>query len=255
MHKYAAFALLIVSALAVPAPESQGLDCMHHDDDVLSCWAIKAATALDRATRSADLKIIEGITFVRDTPIERSGKSLKSEKELLEQLPRDATDRTLDIATMLYESAISFLKSHSLKVDIPEGSMSRALTEGRAKLKKLILPLIAAAGLKIFALVPILLGGLALIVAKALFVGKIALLIAGIIAFQRLFSGGATIGNGFGGNIFNKNPQSTWYDNNQGWNTGANVQGQGYYRSFNDKVDAQNLAYSAQAPSNTNEAN
>lgn len=119
---------------------------------------------------------------------------------------------------------------------------------GRGKIKKMLLPLIAAAGLKIFALVPILLGGLGLLALKALFFGKIALLVAGIMAFQRLY-GGSNVAGGF----FGKNPTpNIWYDNSAaaGWpaaNT-AGLQHQGY-RSFVDaKIDAHNLAYSAHTP-------
>lgn len=64
--------------------------------------------------------------------VERSGKSLKSETEILSELPSDAADRTLEIAGMLYESAANFFQSHSLKVNAPEGGLSRALTEGKA---------------------------------------------------------------------------------------------------------------------------
>lgn len=130
---------------------------------------------------------------------------------------------------------------------------------GRAKIKKIALPLIAAAGVKLFALIPIVLGSLGLLVMKALFVGKIALLLAGVLAFQRLFGSG----NG-ATSLFNKNNQPStvgWVDNSggQGWssNIGTNVQPQGYYRSFNDRdgrVDAHSMAYSAQAPI-TNETN
>ncbi|XP_011505148.1 PREDICTED: uncharacterized protein LOC105367971 [Ceratosolen solmsi marchali] len=262
MYKYITLALLVASALAVPTDKSESvaerLDCFQNEDDMFSCMAVKLVSSIERAARSADLNIVDGITFIRDTPLERSGKSLKPEKEVLSELPREAADRTLELATMLYESAVSFFKSHSLKVNIPEGSMSRALVEGRAKIKKMILPLIAAAGIKIFALVPILVGGLALLIVKALFVGKIALLIAGILAFQRLFSSSAgSIGSGFssfGSNIFNKNPQGSWYDGNQGWSGASANQGQGYYRSFSDKVDAQSMAYAGQVPS-ANEAN
>ena len=126
-------------------------------------------------------------------------------------------------------------------------------------MKKMALPLIAAAGVKLFALIPILLGGLGLLVTKALFVGKIALLLAGVLAFQRLF-GGNSAG---AANFFSKNaqPSTGWVDSaNQGWsaNVAAGVQPQGYYkRSFdveNGKVDAHSMAYSAQAPI-TNETN
>lgn len=128
---------------------------------------------------------------------------------------------------------------------------------GRTKIKKIALPLIAAAGVKLFALIPIVLGSLGLLVMKALFVGKIALLLAGVLAFQRLFGSG----NG-ATSFFNKNnqPSTGWVDNGggQGWSSGnvaSNVQPQGYYRSFNDQeTDAHSMAYSAQAPI-TNETN
>ncbi|KAJ8684356.1 hypothetical protein QAD02_020148 [Eretmocerus hayati] len=262
MFKYITLTLLIASAFALPTAEDQ-LDCLKQNEDTFNCMAVKAVSALNRAARSADVSIFEGVTFVRDTPMERDSRSLKSETELLKELPRGVSDKSQQIAEMFYEAAHSFLKSHSLKVELPEGSMSRALDEGRAKLKKIALPLIAAAGLKIFALAPILLGALALLVVKALVVGKIAFIIAAILAFQRLFSGGSpgfvsNFGNGlggaFGGNLFGKNPQG-WYDSSSsGWSGSAANQGQGYYRSFNDKTDAQSLAYAAQAPS-TNEAN
>lgn len=113
----------------------------------------------------------------------------------------------------------------------------------------MVLPLIAAAGLKVFALVPILLGGLGLLALKALFFGKIALLVAGIIAFQKIF-GGSNVASGF----FGKNPAPVWYDTGApgNWPAGgsAGLQHQGY-RSFDiadAKVDAHNLAYSAHAP-------
>lgn len=112
----------------------------------------------------------------------------------------------------------------------------------------MVLPLIAAAGLKVFALIPILLGGLGLLALKALFFGKIALLVAGVMAFQKLFGG-----NNVAGSFFNKNPAPVWYDNGVGnfaVGGSSGLQHQGY-RSFNKadaKVDAHDLAYSAHAP-------
>lgn len=118
---------------------------------------------------------------------------------------------------------------------------------GRAKIKKSVFPIIAAVGLKAFALVPILLGGLALLVLKALFVGKIALLLAGILLFQKLFSSG-----GSAANFFSKasQPVVSWgaAPASQSWSSApSGAQSQGYYRSF-DNTDAHNLAYNAQTP-------
>ncbi|XP_011314437.1 uncharacterized protein Osi14 [Fopius arisanus] len=259
MNKFVILGLFVASAMAVPMPGNTGnLDCLEMEDSVFSCLAVKANNALARAARSSDIQLFSGITFIRDTPMERSGKALKTETEILNELPRESSDRTMKIVSMIYESAVSFLKSHSLKINMPEESMSRALTEGRAKIKKLILPMVAAAGLKIFALMPILFGGLGLLVLKALVVGKIALLIAGILAFQRLFGSGASSVSGLGASNFFKNlqPASGYYDSSagsQGWSSGAAQQPQqGYYkRSFDDGKTAQHLAYSAQIPTET----
>ncbi|CAL1685960.1 unnamed protein product [Lasius platythorax] len=254
MNKLLALVLLAACVVAGPtnvSPQpSQGLDCLEHDNALFSCIFVKTVSALDRAARSSDIEIADGVTFVRDLPMERNGKSLeKSELEIMNELPRDSSDRTIKLLSMLYDSTVSFLKSHSLKLSMPEGSISRALVEGRGKIKKMVLPLIAAAGLKIFALVPILLGGLGLLALKALFFGKIALLVAGIIAFQKIF-GGSNVASGF----FGKNPAPVWYDTGApgNWPAGgsAGLQHQGY-RSFDiadAKVDAHNLAYSAHAP-------
>ncbi|XP_063988822.1 uncharacterized protein LOC135168499 isoform X2 [Diachasmimorpha longicaudata] len=256
MNKFVLLGLFVASAMAVPMPDNTGkVDCLEMEDSLFSCLAVKANNALSRAARSSDIQLISGITFVRDTPMERSGKALKTETEVLNELPRDSSDRTMKLLSMLYDSAVSFFKSHSLKINMPEESVSRALIEGRGKIKKVVLPLIAAAGLKILALVPILFGGLGLLVLKALVVGKVALLIAGILAFQKLFGSGAS---GFGAsNLFkNVQPSSSFYDNNagaQGWAAGnGQQQQQGYYqRSFDDGKTAQSLAYSAHVPTET----
>jgi len=65
--------------------------------------------------------------------VERAGKSLeKSELEMMNELPRDNSDRMIKLVGMLYDSAVSFMKSHSLKLSMPEGSVSRALVEGKS---------------------------------------------------------------------------------------------------------------------------
>lgn len=65
--------------------------------------------------------------------MERTGKSLKkSELEILHELPRDSSDKTIKLFGMLYESTVSFLKSHSLKLNMPEESITRTLVEGKS---------------------------------------------------------------------------------------------------------------------------
>lgn len=132
------------------------------------------------------------------------------------------------------------------------------LYSGRGKIKKIAGPLILAVGAKIFALLPLFLGGLVLLATKALIVAKIAFVLAAVLGFQKL---GGSSGSGF--NLLSKftggNSGATqgWAaPAQQGWSSGAAVGGaqQGwssgssssypYARSY----DAQDMAYSAQAP-------
>lgn len=65
--------------------------------------------------------------------VERSGKTLKTETDMLNELPREASDRIMKLISMIYESTVSFLKSHSLKINIPDQPLARALSEGKQK--------------------------------------------------------------------------------------------------------------------------
>ncbi|XP_035729594.1 uncharacterized protein LOC118444922 [Vespa mandarinia] len=253
MNKLLILGFLVNAAMAVPTSEvlqNRELDCLEHENELFSCIFVKAVTTLDRAARSNDIQLIDSVVFVRDKPMERTAKNLKTELDVMNELPKDTSDRAFKLVSMLFDSAMSFMKSHSLKISMPEEFSSRALTEARGKIKKIILPLIVAVGLKIFALVPILFGGLGLLALKAYFVGKIALLLAGILFFQKIFGSGSMASN-----IFGKSPSlgGNWYEpSTQGWpSAGAGVQ-QGYYRrSLDDttgKIDSHSLAYSAYEP-------
>lgn len=65
-------------------------------------------------------------------PVERNGKDLKTEVDIMNELPRDASDRAIKLMGMMFDSVMSFVRSHSLKLSMPEeGSISRALDEGK----------------------------------------------------------------------------------------------------------------------------
>ncbi|KAL7296216.1 uncharacterized protein LOC106649211 [Trichogramma pretiosum] len=274
MFKYVVFGLLVASAIASPAPSSE-LDC-DHAEDMLMCLGVKAAATLERAARSADVNLVDGITFVRDTPVERTGKALKSESEIMSELPADSTEKAMAVATMMYDNAANFLQSHSLKVDMSEDSVvGRVLKDptslfshkpghnlgghlggghgglggSHKKHKKMLMPLITLIGVKLLALAPVFLGGLALLVGKAVFVSKIALLIAGVLAFQKFFGAGSQLAGGFpGAGLFGKNNAAAPIAYEHPAAAYAQAQGQGYQYRRSFEKDAQQLAYAAQAP-------
>lgn len=67
------------------------------------------------------------VTFVY-LSVERSAKSLETEteKELMDKL----SDNPVNLASTVYDSVTALLNSHSLKVDLSEGSISRSFEEG-----------------------------------------------------------------------------------------------------------------------------
>ncbi|KAL7296217.1 hypothetical protein TKK_0010754 [Trichogramma kaykai] len=234
MFKYLVFVLFVASAIAT-APSSD-LDC-NESADMLTCLAVKASSTLERAARSADIEIIDGVTLVRDTPVERTGKALKSESEIMSELPADSTEKAMAVASMIYDNAAKLVESHSLKVDMSEARhlnfldiLSHSHIVPSKKLKKMLSPLMSIIGVKVFALAPIVLGKLALLVGKAIFFSKVALLIAGVLLFQKFFGAGSQLAGGFpGAGLFGKNNVAQQYN-------------------YEPAAYAQNLAYSAQVP-------
>ncbi|XP_023313996.1 uncharacterized protein LOC111693507 [Trichogramma pretiosum] len=114
------------------------------------------------------------------------------------------------------------------------------------KHKKLLSPLLSIIGLKVFALAPFFLGKLALAVGKAIFFSKVALLITGVLLFQKFFGSASQLAGGFPGGLFGKNNVTPQYNYEPATyaQAGAGAYSAGYQRS----LDAQQLAYSTQAP-------
>ncbi|XP_066146302.1 uncharacterized protein Osi8 [Euwallacea fornicatus] len=162
--------------------------------DLTPCLKLKLLAAMDRATRSYNLNLIDGITFVKDpnAPAEQEGP--KTEAEIEASLPRSLNEKDGALTGLLLGKAASFLGSHTLQIKLPSASdIARSFgedEEGRGKKggKKggamMLLPLILGG-----TLVPLALGALALLAGKALIVSKLALVLAGIIGLKKLLSG------------------------------------------------------------------
>ena len=217
-------------------------------DDMSTCLAVKGITALNRAARSSNIELVQGVTFKRDPskPVQRGAKSL-SENDVVSQLPESGDERTGKLVDLAMQSAADFLSSHNLEVKIPTEAtqeVARAIDEGRGKLKKMLGPVALAIGAKVFAIVPLVIFGLALLTFKAVIVSKIALLLALFLGGSRLF-GGAGLGSKFGGS-------ATGYNANAGWSAGNTAAWSAspssaypYARSLNSG-DAQEMAYAGQ---------
>ncbi|XP_012228121.2 uncharacterized protein Osi14 [Linepithema humile] len=244
--------LLAAYVAAGPAkPVLQSVDCFtSHDNEFFSCYFVKIIAALNKAAVSEDINIIDGVTFVRDTPMERTARNLQqSESEIIQELPQDTSERTTKLFIMFLDASNSFLSSHSLSFKkLSTETVSRALNDGRAKLKKWIWPLVYV-GFKVV-MIP-LVASVILLVFKALILGKIALLLSGYAMYDQFIS------NKLSTSDVNQNfvPNPPIHDSFAGnWFAASEHPG---YRSLDEtkadaKIDAHNLAYSAHKPQTPN---
>ncbi|XP_072155172.1 uncharacterized protein [Bemisia tabaci] len=234
-------------------------DCNSEDySKIASCLGVKTIVALDRAARAGSIDLISGVKLVKTEDAEslRNGRSL-TEEDIQNSIDAEPTERSSRLLDLLFESATKFLQSHSLEFKFPQTSpqeLQRAFEEGRGKIKKKLYPILALLGLKIFAVLPLIIGVVGLLAAKAFFIGKIALIVAGILAIQKYSHGGYS-GIGSWGKIADNWTSAT----NQaatGWNSAAqSAPGGGYYkRSMNGLQGAHEMAYSAQIPASSGSA-
>ncbi|XP_050304558.1 uncharacterized protein LOC126742069 [Anthonomus grandis grandis] len=206
--------------------------------DVTSCLKLKLLAALDRAARSYNLNVLDGVSFVKDPEAVAAEEPVKSEAEIEANLPRALGEKDQALTGMILNKVGSFLETHTLQIKLPSSAdLARSFSnsqeeEGRGKKgggKKggggmLLLPLILGG-----TMVPLALGALALLAGKALIISKLALVLAGIIGLKKLLAG------------------------NSGHHETPHVEvvsghhGSGWGRSY-DKEEAARLAYQAYQP-------
>ncbi|XP_050533831.1 uncharacterized protein LOC126901437 [Daktulosphaira vitifoliae] len=209
------------------------------DQDTTACLAVKAAAAFERAARLGDVQVFPGVMLAKNSvDSQRDSRALPTEEELRGQLPEDAEEKTSKVTGMVVDSALRFLQSRTLQLQFPQTNaeeLSRAIEEGRGKLKKKVLPIVGLLAVKIFAILPVLLGIIGFFALKALVFGKLALLIAGVLALQK-FAGSSS---GFG------KIAEGWSGASAGasWPSSGSPSNGGYYRR---SMEAQQMAYNGQ---------
>lgn len=264
--------LAVSAAFAVPAPAAvdesanevpgkdvwglaaRALDHCGSAGDMGACLGVKAVTVMERLARAGNLDVLGGtVTLVR-TSAQRDARAMPTEAELQSALPQDAAGRSAKLIDMLVDATLRFFESHTVQLRLPHAepqAVARAIEEGRGKMKKMMGPILAGIALKIFAVVPILIGFLGLLAVKALVIAKIAFVIAAVIAAQKLLSGGGSIGSGLGG--------WTGGAGGAGWSSGSGGAGWsgngGYnYKRSMDEAAANDMAYSAPPPRTSEDA-
>jgi hypothetical protein len=117
-------------------------DCA--DRDFLSCMGVKLVTAMDRAQKMSDIKVVDGISLVKTQELDdgRSGRALLTEEEVQNSLDHDPSQKTSRLLEFLVDVASRFFKSHVIQFKLPQLSpddVQRAFEEGKSKAVSLVL--------------------------------------------------------------------------------------------------------------------
>lgn len=117
-----------------------------------TCLGIKAVTLMNRMARTEELKLVDGVSFLRFGEVDRSGRAL-SESELENSLPEETSQKRSRLIDLFLDATFRFLKSHTLQLRLPETTsteIERALQEGRTWVEKTFLKILFRILLAIF---------------------------------------------------------------------------------------------------------
>ncbi|XP_018896581.1 uncharacterized protein [Bemisia tabaci] len=239
-------------------------DCINKGS--ASCIKYKLFSFVDKILSKDSFSLTEGVTVVKTA--NANGFSDGAPRSLESETKSD------DLESMFLNRVESFLKTHSLKVDLRGSDVLNAVNSagrafgddasyddsdaqetGRKKVKKAgktLLPLLMLLKMKLAALIPFALGAIALIAGKALLIGKIALLLSAIIGLKKLLSHQKTVTYEIVSHPHHA-PAHDHHGHESFSSSGADAGGYGggghggWGRSAQGQ-DAQDLAYSAYKP-------
>lgn len=100
------------------------------DEELSPCLKVRLLSAMDRVSRSTQLNVADGVTFVQDDPISGEEEAPKSFQEIEASLPRALDDKEDALNTMIYDKVVKFFQSHTLKLKLPNvEELQRSLVE------------------------------------------------------------------------------------------------------------------------------
>ncbi|XP_035723471.1 uncharacterized protein LOC118442227 [Vespa mandarinia] len=166
-------------------------ECSEEEVNVSPCLKLRLLSAMDRVSRSAQLDVADGVTFLREGSVNEQEEVSKSLQEIEANLPRALNDKEEALNGMIFDRIVKFIQSHTLKLKLPNvEELQRSFSEEGRRKKNKMSGLLAIPMLIGGTLVPLALGALALLAGKALIVSKLALVLASIIGLKKLVSSG-----------------------------------------------------------------
>lgn len=286
---YKVFGILCVVAFvsALPAEDTRGHSRNAVSDDLMAslyenclykdsvrCVKYRIFSFVDKFVSQKDtFALIEGVTVVKTDDVKPE-----------EGAPRAITGDE-SIESLLYTRVQNFLQSHTIKVDLKGADIVKAVTstgrafedvtdsvfggsdddttqngaEARGKKKKaakILGPLLMIVALKAAALLPLLIGAIALIAGKALLIGKIALVLSAIIGLKKLLSQEKHVTYEVVAHPHHTSSHSSSHGDSFAYGGGGGAEasaasfgGSAHGGGWGRSIDAQDIAYNGQKPS------
>lgn len=100
------------------------------NEELSPCLKVRLLSAIDRVSRSIQLNVADGVTFVQDEQVSIDEEPQKSLQEIEASLPRALDDKEDKLNTMIFDKVIKFFQSHTLKLKLPNvEEFQRSLVE------------------------------------------------------------------------------------------------------------------------------
>lgn len=112
-------------------------DCA--EKEFFSCVGVRLVTAIDRAAKMSDIRVIDGVSIIKTEDIDDggNGRAIMGEEELQNSLDQNPADKTARLLEYLVEAASRFFNSHAIQFKLPELSsdqLQKTLEEGKYKI-------------------------------------------------------------------------------------------------------------------------
>lgn len=144
-------------------------------EDIIKCLKLQSLKVIERAIKVDSFNIIEGISVVRDS----TARALSETNEVIPEDKLQSLDSD-QIDGLLAETANKFLATHKIHLDIP-----KLIEEGRGKMKKMMMPMMAMMAIK-GGIMALAMKGIAVMAGAALMFSKMALMLSAIIGLKKL---------------------------------------------------------------------
>lgn len=93
-------------------------ECSEEGVDVSPCLKLRLLSVMDRVSRSTQLDVADGVTFLKEGSVAGQEEVPKSLQEIEANLPRALNDKEEALNSMIFDRIVKFVQSYTLKLKL-----------------------------------------------------------------------------------------------------------------------------------------